>query len=172
MILGILVFLYFIYICLKTIGLVKRELGLSSAVVIVIGMMLLSSSRNQLSSDPSNEFKQWQFNNDTLFSIHKPQKILLDKNLMFDINLYCIYGYHKKSNQLLPISAKCYTTGVLSGIEWRPEYISIFTDSSGSKLKYEVNGTILWKLLNARLISEHKKYTGTINVDNTAITVK
>jgi len=164
-ILSIAFFLYFFYLCFKTIGLVRREFGLGPALVLVIGLLSLAGKKPEEASQPAKKFAVWKFNSDSLVNLQPAKRKIIDKNLVFKINLYCTYGFSKTTNQLLPVSASCNVTGVRSGVKWVPENVFITADSSGTKIEFYVSGTLEWQLLNSTIRYEYKNYEGTIDAD-------
>jgi hypothetical protein len=71
------------------------------------------------------------------------------------------YGKDKQGQLNIPISGNSWTTGFVSGTNWKPSLIIVNRTDDNNKFEYSVHGTMEWKLLGATLYSQPKEYKGT-----------
>jgi hypothetical protein len=70
------------------------------------------------------------------------------------------YGKDRQGQVNVPISANAWTTGFISGTNWRPSFIIVDRTDDNTKFQYYVQGIMEWKLLGATIYSQPKEYKG------------
>lgn len=163
---SIAIYLSFIFLCFKAIGLLKREMGLGAAIVFSIG--ILATCNNSRNSDSNSQLKQaarFMAEKDPLLELQPFKRIVIHKNLMFNIGLSYNYAVNRKTNEVQPLNAVSNIEGIAGTLKWIPSYVTLQTDTTGTALEYEVWGAIEWRLFNAAIITENKQFNGTISID-------
>lgn len=163
---SITVYLSFIFFCVKAIGLLKREIGLGAAIVFSIG--LLATCNNSKNIDTNSRIEQtakFMTEKDSLLEIQPFERIILQKNLMFNIGLSYNYAINRKTKEVQPLNAVSNVNGIAGTLKWIPSYVIVNTDTTGTALQYEVWGAIEWRLFNTPIITENKHYEGVISSD-------
>jgi len=162
---AIAVFFGFIFLCIKSIGLVRKEYGIGAAILLTVGMLATCNGDNNKQPDAA----KWS-NREQLKVIKTVSgKIRLDKNPLFSIYLFYDLGHFADSRQTIPIKAFATVKGLVGPVSWKPESLSVYYDSSNTQMMYQLNGAIQYKLLNFPVITTYKNYEGTLpltGVDN------
>jgi len=163
---AIAVSITFIYLCFKAIGLIKHELGLGAAIVFTIGLFSTCSRTNQNATNHQrNPASNVNAIADSLMERKQIQKLTLQKNLTFNINLTYSYAIHKNTKEVIPLQVFCHANGVTGAVEWVPGEIILEPDISGKKLVYIVPGDFKWKLFNLTLVTQSEIFEGVIEVE-------
>lgn len=84
----------------------------------------------------------------------------LQKTLISNFNLTIKYCKSNKDKFNVPISASSDYLGFISGINWKPKSIIVNKTEEINKFEYFVNGVVEWKLLEAKIYAQPKKYNG------------
>ena len=90
----------------------------------------------------------------------KVEKVKLEDNLTFDINMHVKYSIEQ--NELIPIESNSLLTGFVSGYEW--EFTSIETNNykESEKAEFTANGILKWNLFGITIYNESKTFNGII----------
>lgn len=162
--LAVSVYLTFIFLCFKSIGLIKRELGTGAAVVFTIGLLSTCSRQNETTNSSSSKISDRQVADNLLLNKLSHKDVVIENNLMFSINMVATYGEDTTDNLIVPLSAKTYVNGVTGPVRWVPSSANVYLDPSGSGIRYDIYGAIEWRLLNLPLITQSKNYQGIIDI--------
>lgn len=90
----------------------------------------------------------------------KVEKVILEDNLVFDINMYVTYSIEK--NQNIPIESNSYLTGLISGFEWVLTSVDTNNYKPNEKVAYTAEGVLNWHLFGITLYTESKTFSGNI----------
>ena len=156
--LNIWLLLFFIVICFKASRLVRDEIGYIAAIVFVFGILSFMGNKD---SDSKQKYS-WEFaSKDSLITgINSSLHIRLEETLVTTLGLNIYYGYHKQDQRNTPIDAYSTLLGFTSGINWKPNSISINKIADNNKFQYYVNGILEWKLIGATIYAQPKNYQG------------
>jgi len=156
----------FIIVCFQATKLVRQKLGLLAAIFFVFGLFsFINKPTDQLESESDKHKWNWRSDNKDDSLVYRNiqhKKIIVEKNMMFKINIGVQYYMKENSNQVVPISAFSTPEGTFSGYEWKPTSISIQIAENGRDLEYDVSGTIESKLLGSTVHYNYKNYSGII----------
>jgi len=163
--LNMALFLFFIVTGLRATKIVREKFGLFASVIFVVGLLsFMANSHDDTSNKEtgSSQSRTWQFTSEdsldknATFLVH----IELEKTLISKYELGIKYGKDKRGQLNVPISANSWTTGFVSGTNWKPLSIIVNETNDNTKFAYYVNGTMEWKLLGATIYSQPKEYKG------------
>ena len=162
--LNISLFLYFLIICFKATGLIREKVGLLASIIFVVGLLSFigqSNNKNDNKEPNSNQIKTWKFISEDSINRNSTSSldIVLEKTLVSKYNFGLKYG--KDERQLnVPISAYSWTTGFVSGTNWKPIAIVVNRTAENNKFEYFVDGVVEWKILGLTIYSQLKGYKG------------
>ncbi len=156
-------YLFFLYLCIKAIGYVNKEMGLGTSIFFTIGLLATCGGRVQQEKSSKNPDVQHTIVQDTSLHFHENVSVLLDKNWMFGIGLLCTYAYNR-NNEPVILSYKTYQSGTVIGVDWIPQRIVIGVDTLRQELQYDVSGNLKWQLFNSTIITNGKNYSGSISI--------
>lgn len=163
--LNIGLFLFFVVTCFRATRLVREKFGLFASIIFVFGLLSFISNSNDDKGNKelgSSQIRTWKFtsedslNRNASFHIH----VELEKTLISKYELGIKYGKDKQGQLNIPISANSWTTGFVSGTNWKPSSIIVNKTSDNNKFEYYVGGIMEWKLLGATIYSHSKEYEG------------
>lgn len=159
--LNIGLFVYFLFICLQGLKLIREEIGLFAAIIFVLGILSFRSYNDNKNPQP-NQHKKWQFATKDSLALNEIKHLNVDlENTVMSSYLLNIH-YGKDKNQMkIPISAYSSTSGFIVGTIWKPEVVDVEVTANNTKFKYWVNGVVDWKLFGLKLFSQSKTYKGT-----------
>jgi len=158
-ILNIIIFIYFIIICFKSVKIIKEKIGVLAALVFVLGILSFASKQNDKNlADKNIDFlnqtnPKKAFNGNSFF-----QEVKLEDNLSSKIRLSILVG--EKGNELIILNANCSREGFVSGANWNVENIDIDKQKDKNYCNYFVSGFMEWKILGITLYSERKTFMG------------
>ncbi|WP_282334855.1 hypothetical protein [Pinibacter soli] len=154
--------------CFRATKLVREKWGLFASIVFVFGLLsFMGSSNNDKSNkEPnSNQIKTWKFTPED--SLDKKATfstiVKLEQTLVSDYQLHVTYGQDQQKHLNTPISASAWRTGLVSGTNWKPEFINVNQTDDNTKFEYFVDGTVEWKLLGMTIYSQPKLYKGFVS---------
>ncbi|MBU2929619.1 hypothetical protein [Winogradskyella psychrotolerans] len=154
-IINLIMVLYFLYLIVGFIKKGKRifnpKFKVISIFVMVIGIVQVISAAN--SKEKTNRITISNNYNKKNFS--KVEKVTLEDNLTFDINMHIIYSIEQ--TELIPIESNSFLTGFVSGYEW--EFTSIETTKS-KQAEFIANGVLKWNLFGITVYNESKTFSG------------
>lgn len=151
----------FLYVLYRAIILVRKEIGIWAAVILVLGVVPKGSNSSK------NEIKKFEFNADKVIANRhlESHHLILEDNLLNDIHIDINYGFDEKSQQYIPTEATSYVTGITtSNHQWTPQIVIINPTNNPKRFTYEVHGSILWKIFAISTYNESKVFTGFINI--------
>ena len=158
-ILNIAILIYFIIICFKATKIIREKLGGFAALIFVFGLLSFISK-------PSESTKKFDFQNESKKKItfngntYSREKILQD-NLTTNIAISVSFGENTIEKKLLNASVN--RNGFVSGTDWQTTNMNI-NKVDNNNYKYNVSGTIDWKILGITLYTEMKKFSGKIEL--------
>ena len=161
-----LMLLYFIYLLFGFIFIGKKifkpKFKSISIVFLLIGVVQILSASDRKYNTNNNLI---EISND--FDKHKnvkSKRIILEKNIVFDINLNVRYS--KNELKYIPIESYSLMTGLISGYVW--EFKSIETESimPNNIGKYKANGILKWNFFGITVYSQLKTFEGEINYND------
>ncbi|RIV21505.1 hypothetical protein DYU11_19070 [Fibrisoma montanum] len=166
--LNIAVFLFFVITCFRATRLVREQFGLFTSIIFVFGLLSFISNSNddEVNKEPnSSQIRTWKFTSEDSLSRNATYfiDVELEKTLISKYQLGIKYGKDRQGQINIPISGNSWTTGFVSGTNWKPSYILVDRTSDNTKFEYSVHGTIEWKLLGATIYSQPKKYKGIVS---------
>jgi hypothetical protein len=163
--LNIGLFLFFILTCFRATRLVREKLGFFASIIFAFGLLsfLSNSSDDKDNKEPNlNQIRTWKFISED--SLDRNTTMLIDieleKTLISRYELGIKYGKDKQGQFNIPISANSWTTGFVSGTNWKPSSIIVNRTNDNNKFEYYANGVMEWKLLGATIYSQQKEYRG------------
>jgi hypothetical protein len=163
--LNIGLFIFFIITCFRATKLVKEKFGVLAAVVLVFGLLSFISNSNKDDNDHqsnSNQIRTWEFNSRDSVDINSTRfmQIALEKTLVSKYELGIKYGKQKEGQINIPLSANSWTTGFMSGTNWKATSIIVNKTNENNRFEYHVTSTVEWKLLGITIYSQPKVYRG------------
>ena len=159
-IINLVIAFYFLYLIVGLIRKGKRifnpKFKLVSIFVMIIGIIQVVSAVN--SEEKTNRITISSNYNKENFS--KLEKVTLEKNLTFDINL--LVKYSIEQNELIPIESNSFLTGFVSGYKW--EFTSFKTNNykPSEKVEFTASGILKWDLFGITIYNELKTFSGII----------
>lgn len=157
-ILNITFLIAFIYIGYKAIILVRKEIGLWAAIVLVIGLLSSSSSSTNKNNTNSN-FKNLSNQQKVLKGLSKMNSIILEDNLLNNVNLMVFYTVEDSTQKAFYNEANSMLTGFTGSRKWNPDRINIhFIDNK--HYSYSINGTMDWYFFKSVIYRELKTFKG------------
>ena len=163
--LNIGVFGFFVVTCFRATKLVRERFGLFSSIIFVFGLLSFvshSNDNNDNKEPNSNQIRTWKFSSED--SLDRNATFLIDveleKTLLSKYQLGIKYGKDQQQQLNIPISANSWTTGFVSGTNWKPSSIIVNRTNDNTKFEYYVDGIMEWKLLGATIYSQAKEYKG------------
>lgn len=158
---GLLIF--FIVVCFRATKLIRKKIGIIAAIIFILGLL-------SFIGNPNNGDKKVNSNQTKTFVLHHEDSLIrnstyllnidLGKTLISRYKLYIQYGKNKEGQTNIPISAYSYTTGFVSGTNWKPLSISVNQTNDNDKFEYQVDGVVKWSLLGITVYSEPKQWEG------------
>jgi hypothetical protein len=165
--LNIALAVYFIILCFKAARLLKERIGLYAAVIFTLGLISFvgNSGKNRGSIGENPNVKKWNFvsRDNVVSGSLQSAHATIDKTWISEIQLMVLHGCDKSSNQTVPVEANSSWSGFVSGYDWEPTIISVHA-TTGREYKYTVIGILHWKLLGISLYSQHKTFSGPIEL--------
>lgn len=163
--LNIGLFICFVFICFNATKLLRAKSGIFASVIFVFGLLSFIGNPNNENKEPnSNQIKSWDFiskdsvnNNESYFV-----SVDLENTLVSKYTLGIQYGKDMLGQNNIPISSYSSTTGLISGLNWKPVSIIVNRTNDNNKFDYSVYGVIEWKLLGAKLYSQPRNYKGSV----------
>ncbi|WP_298903454.1 hypothetical protein [uncultured Psychroserpens sp.] len=151
---------YFLYLVVgfirKGMRIFNPKFKVVSAFVMLIGIVQVISAVN--SEEKTNQITIT--NNYNKKNNSKIEKVKLEDNLTFDINMFVKYSIEQ--NQWIPIESNSSITGFVSGYDW--EFTAIETDNykPNGKAEFTANGILKWQLFGITVYNESKTFNGMI----------
>ncbi len=156
-IINLIIVFYFLYLIVGFIRKGKRifnpKFKVVSIFVMVIGIVQVISAAN--SEEKTNRITIT--NNYNKKNNSKVEKVKLEDNLTFDINM--LVKYSIEQNEWISIESNSFLTGFVSGYDW--EFTSIETNNykPDGKSEFTANGILKWKLFGINIYSEPKTFS-------------
>lgn len=161
-ILNITFLIAFIYIGYRAIILVRKEIGLWAAIVLVIGLLSSSSSTSNKNNINSN-FKNLNNQQKVLKGLSKMNSIVLEDNLLNTVNLMISYTVEDGTQKAFYTEANSMLTGFTGSRKWNPDRINIhFIDNK--HYSYNVNGIMEWYFFKSVIYKELKTFKGIVEI--------
>ncbi|NRD22374.1 hypothetical protein HNV10_03920 [Winogradskyella litoriviva] len=159
-IINLIIVFYFLYLIVGFIRKGKRifnpKFKVVSIFVMVIGIVQVISAAN--SYKKTNRITITNNNNKKNNS--KVEKVTLEDNLTFDINMLVKYSFEQ--NELIPIESNSFLTGFVSGYDWKFTSIKTNNYKPNGKAEFTANGILKWNLFGITVYNESKTFNGTI----------
>ena len=163
MILNVCLYCYFIYLAFNSLKLVRNEFGRWASIVFGFGLFAFTCTPNN--NNTHGDDKKWTFNNPD--SIMPNTKKFMWVELAHSwTNKYMLnleYGRHKTTGEWVPIWAGSSIDGTYGAIEYTPNSITIDETKDG-RFQYDVYAETKWTLLGMRILSNTKRYEGTVSL--------
>ena len=159
-IINLIIVFYFLYLVvgfiIKGKQIFNPKFKVVSIFVMVIGIVQVVSAVN--TEGKTNRITITNNYNKKNFS--KVEKVTLEKNLTFDINM--LVKYSIEQTELIPTESNSFLTGFVSGYEWR--FISIETNNykPSENAEFIANGILKWNLFGITVYNESKTFSGII----------
>lgn len=166
-ILNVIVIIYFIIICFKSVRAVRDKLGALASLIFALGLLSFIGKSNEENQGTKTFNLQEEnvdpnkFDGNTYL-----RQLILENKLATNIELGVKFGENGAGKKLL--SAYTTRTGFVSGTNWVPQMVSVDkSDKSGKsgKYNYYVTGTFEWRILGIKLYSENKNFEGEIKLN-------
>jgi len=159
-IINLIIVLYFFYLIIGFIGKGKQmfnsQFKVVSIFVMLIGIVQIISAAN--SEEKTNRITI--SNNYNKKNNSKVEKVKLEDNLTFDINM--LVKYSIEQNELIPIESNSFLTGFVSGYDWEFKSIETNNYKPNEKSEFTANGILKWNLFGITVYSESKEFNGII----------
>jgi len=158
-IINLIIVFYFLYLIVGFIKKGKRifnpKFKVVSIFVMIIGIVQVISANSEERTNRITITNNYNKKNNS-----KVEKVKLEDNLTFDINMFVKYSIEQ--NELIPIESNSSLTGFVSGYDW--EFTSIETDNfkPNGKAEFTANGILKWNLFGINIYSEPKTFSGII----------
>lgn len=163
-IINIVFFFCFIFYCFKAIGLIKEKSGYAAAVIMALGLMSFIFTFNIKNSKSTNDDRNNKESaiNQNVSGKWRNQKIIIDKNLIFNISLNLTYFTNDSTGEISSMYANTQTSGFLMGVKWNPEKVSVVKSANPKEIVYSVSGEIESNLIGILYTHNSKYYDGVI----------
>lgn len=157
--LNIVIFIYFIIVCLKSIKIVREKIGVFASIIFVFGLLSFMAKPNE----KTNETKTFNLQNEQIvknkftgntFS----KKIKLEDNLTSEITLSIKFG--ENENDLKLLTAYAIRSGFVSGTNLKVDNVIIEKSEKLNNYHYIVSGILEWRILGFEIYSESKDFEG------------
>ena len=159
-IINLIIVFYFLYLIVGFIRKGKQvfnpKFKVVSIFVMVIGIVQVISAAN--SDEKTNRITI--SNNYNKKNNSKVEKVTLEKNLTFDINMHLKYSIEQ--TELIPIESNSFLTGFVSGYEWEFKSIETNNYKLSEKAEFTTNGVLKWNLFGINVYNESKEFNGII----------
>tara|TARA_B100000795_G_scaffold264809_1_gene245794 strand:+ start:993 stop:1496 length:504 start_codon:yes stop_codon:yes gene_type:complete len=159
-IINLIIVFYFLYLIVGFIRKGKRvfnpKFKVVSIFVMVIGIVQVVSAVN--SEGETNRITITNNYNKKNFS--KVEKVKLEDNLTFDINMHIKYSIEQ--NEFIPLESNSFLTGFVSGYEWKFTSIETNNYKQSEKTEFTANGVLKWNLFGITIYNESKTFSGII----------
>ncbi|OQD44126.1 hypothetical protein BUL40_00810 [Croceivirga radicis] len=157
-IINLITVLYFLYLI---VGFIRKGKRIFSPKFKVVSIFVMVIGVVQVISAVSLEGKTNRItisNNYNKKNFSKVEKVTLEKNLTFDINMHVKYSIEQ--TELIAIESNSFLTGFVSGYEW--EFTSIETENykPSENAKFSANGVLKWNLFGITVYNESKTFNG------------
>lgn len=163
-ILNAAIFLYFLFILFKAIALVRNNIGLFAAIVLIIGSVTFF----RVSLPDQVDKKEWVLNPiDSLDQNQADKQFMgfeVENNLVSKNILFLEYVRFKEGKKYIPLKASATTNGFISGVKWLPLSIIINETQQKNQFEYIIDGETKWSLLGINVFSRSKSYKGLISL--------
>lgn len=121
-----------------------------TVIIVIVGVISIINASNQ---ENENHTILLNSNFSTKTNFNKIKDVVIDSHFSYDIHL--LISYLEKGKQIIPIDAKSYTSGFVSGFQWELNSIHL-----NENRKYTVNGFLNWNLLGIEIYKENKIFEG------------
>ncbi|MEL0650032.1 hypothetical protein V6246_01275 [Algibacter sp. TI.3.09] len=159
-IINLIIVFYFLYLIVGFIRKGKQifnpKFKVVSIFVMVIGIVQVISAAN--SEEKTNRITIT--NNYNKKNNSKVEKVKLEDNLTFDINM--LVKYSIEQNELIPIESNSFLTGFVSGYDWEFTLIETNNYKPNGKAEFTANGILKWNLFGITVYNESKTFSGVI----------
>lgn len=154
-ILNIVTFIGFIIFCFKKTIEIRNKMGALVAIVFAFfALSFIGKSNKETVVDKKFEFQNKEAKLGTV-----RDSFLSEINLEDDISTNINLTVNCVNNNVT--SALTTRTGLISGTEWKTDYIIINKTGKKNTFQYQVLGTRKWKILGIEVASESKEFKGT-----------
>lgn len=147
----------FFYVLYRAVILVRKEVGLWAAVILVLGIGLKSPKTS------TNEAKKFEFNNDIIIKDGREgyKSLILANDWLNDIHLNVSYVFDKTNNRYFPKHANSHILGLTtSNYIWTPQLVILNPTNKPNRFAYVVDGSIRWRIWGISTYTEIKTYKG------------
>ncbi|OOG73443.1 hypothetical protein [Flavobacterium sp. A45] len=163
-ILNTVILIYFIIICFKATKIIRDNLGILATLIFVFGLLSFIGKTNEENTknktfnlqEETENIERPKFNGNTYLREKK-----LEDNLMTDIDISISFGENTIEKKLL--NANVYRNGFVSGTDWKTTNINVFKLENNT-YKYNVTGTVDWRILGIKFYTELKEFDGKIEL--------
>lgn len=150
----------FIYVLYRAVILVRKEVGIWAAIILVLGIGLKSPNSSR------NEIKQFEFKSDKVIKFEREgyKSLILANDWLNEINLNVSYLVDKTNTHYFPTKANSVVTGfTTSNHIWTPQSVVIKPTNKPNRFVYVVDGSIKWLVFGISIYTETKTYKGFID---------
>ena len=151
--------LLFIYVAYKATRLLRRELGLATALFFAIGFLSFINGpgyREEQNSIKLNEKPKA----DTGLYQQQSQMITIDENAAFDTHLQVTYNEYKDQPLPQPVAAQVHTSGLVLSHSLKVMDTIVTYDEAAKSWNYQVYGILHWRLLGMKIYTQTKMFSG------------
>ena len=160
------IFIFFILTCIRATKLIREKFGLFAAIIFVFGLLSFVSAPNTNNNENRNQLNpsHTRFNADESIEMYSGKFVTvpLERNLVSSYGLVISYGISKEEHLNIPVTASSHTLGLVSGTKWIPASITVNQTDDNKKFRYQVIGTVEWRLLGYTIYSQSKSFKGTV----------
>ena len=160
-ILNIVILIYFIFICFKSTKLIRENLGLIAACIFVFGLLSFVS----INKTPNKEV--FELSGDSTNINQKNERIhlkFIDIEDKLSVKTQLDLKYSENNNNIKLLEGQITRSGFISGTNWKTETLFVQKVESKNLFKYHVYGSLEWRILGAKIFTEHKSFDGEVSL--------
>lgn len=164
--LNLAAFVYVIMLCFKATKIIRDKYGVSASILVTLIVLSLLSQSNR-----NDEYRNSQAGTnrfvltpkDSIIQIESVFKtVTMEKNWVSNYELSFYYSTDIHGKPFVPVEAYTTTSGLISGVYWRPESIVINRLSDDGQFGYIVSGVKYWTLLGTTLYIQPVDFRGKV----------
>ncbi len=160
-ILNVILIIYFIIICFKSVKMIKEKIGVLASLVFVIGLLSFISKPDEKKITEKNIEILNQTNPKKSFNGNSYLRFAtLEDNLTSKIELKILCGEKESDNELIILNVDCNRSGFTSGTNWNTLSIDVDKEKGENFCKYNISGVLEWKILGITIFSQIKDFEG------------
>lgn len=154
-ILNISIVIFFIVLCFKAVKHIREKIGLFAAIIFSFCLLSFMGGPKKDYENKKFSFENKKENTPNTLETHTTT-IILEDNLVSQLKMLVQY------NDKEALSAITTTTGLVSGTNWRTDFININKTNKDNFYRYHVEGVLEWKLAGVVMYSQLLTFEKTV----------